>query len=336
MVLKHPTKNVVMPLSILDLVMVNAVDGSPGQSMQNSLDLARHAERWGYKRYRLAEHHNTKGIASTATSVLVGFIAAGTSTIRVGSGGVMLPNHAPLVIAEQFGTLESLYPGRIDLGVGRAPGTDIGTAMALRRNLDGLEEDFPNGVVELQSYLGPPKPEAKVRATPGEGLKIPIWLLGSSIFSAQLAAMLGLPFAFAGHFAPAYLDIAIEMYRDRFKPSETLKEPYVLAAVNVVAADTDKEARRLFTSMQLRALEMIRGNQTPLQPPVNEIDGACSKHEKEAVDQRLRYSFVGGPATIKMGLESFLDRTWADEIMAVSHIYEHAARLRSYEILSSL
>ena len=336
MVLKHPTKNVGIPLSILDLVMVNAVDGSPGQSMRNSLDLARHAERWGYKRYWLAEHHNTKGIASTATSVLVGFIASGTSTIRVGSGGVMLPNHAPLVIAEQFGTLESLYPGRIDLGVGRAPGTDIGTAMALRRNLDGLEEDFPNGVVELQNYLGPPKPETQVRATPGEGLKIPIWLLGSSIFSAQLAAMLGLPFAFASHFAPAYLDIAIEIYRDRFKPSETLKEPYVLAAVNVVAADTDKEASRLFTSMQLRALEMIRGNQTPLQPPVNEIDGVCSKAEKEAVDQRLRYSFVGGPATVKRGLESFLDRTQVDEIMAVSHIYEHAARLRSYEILSSL
>jgi luciferase family oxidoreductase group 1 len=336
MVLKHPTKNVGIPLSILDLVMVNAVDGSPGQSMLNSLDLARHAERWGYKRYWLAEHHNTEGIASTATSVLVGFIAAGTSTIRVGSGGVMLPNHAPLVIAEQFGTLESLYPGRIDLGVGRAPGTDVGTAMALRRNLDGLEEDFPNGVVELQNYLGPSQPGTKVRATPGEGLKIPIWLLGSSIFSAQLAAMLGLPFAFAGHFAPAYLDIAIEIYSDRFKPSEALKEPYVLAAVNVVAADTDKGASHLFTSMQLRALEMIRGNQTPLQPPVNDIDGACSKAEKEAVDQRLRYSFVGGPATVKRGLESFLDRTWVDEIMAVSHIYEHAARLRSYEILASL
>jgi luciferase family oxidoreductase group 1 len=199
-----------------------------------------------------------------------------------------------------------------------------------------LEEDFPNGVVELQSYLGPPIPGAKVRATPGEGLKIPIWLLGSSTFSAQLAAMLGLPFAFAGHFAPAYLDIAIEIYRDKFKSSETLREPYALAAVNVAAADTDKEASRLFTSMQVRALEMIRGNQTPLQPPVNEIDGVCSKHEKEAVDQRLRYSFVGGPATVKRDLESFLDRTQVDEIMAVSHMYEHAARLRSYEILSSI
>ncbi len=228
MALKHPTKNVGTPLSILDLVMVNAGGGSPGQSMQNSLDLARHAERWGYKRYWLAKHHNTKGIASTATSVLIGFIAAGTSTIRVGSGGVMLPNHAPLVIAEQFGTLESLYPGRVDLGVGRAPGTDISTAMALRRNLDGLEEDFPNGVMELQNYLGPPKPGAKVRATPGEGLKVPIWLLGSSTFSAQL----GLPFAFASHFAPAYLDAldtAVAAYREGFKPSETLKEPYVFS-----------------------------------------------------------------------------------------------------------
>jgi luciferase family oxidoreductase group 1 len=304
--------------------------------MRNSLDLARHAELWGYKRYWLAEHHNTKGIASTATSVLVGFIAAGTSTIRVGSGGVMLPNHAPLVIAEQFGTLESLYPGRIDLGLGRAPGTDISTAMALRRNLDGLEEDFPNSVIELRSYFDPSKPDTQVRATPGEGLNIPIWLLGSSTFSAQLAAMLGLPFAFASHFAPAYLDIAIEVYSDRFKPSETLKEPYVMAAVNVVAADTDKEASRLFTSTQLRALEMIRGNQTPLQPPVKDIDSVCSKAEKEAVDQRLRYSFVGGPATVKRNLESFLDRTQVDEIMAVSHIYDHAARLRSFEILSSL
>jgi len=253
MVLQHPTKNTGIPLSVLDLVMVNAGDGSPRQSMQNSLDLAQHVERWGYKRYWLAEHHNTKGIASTATSVLVGFIAAGTSTIRVGSGGVMLPNHAPLVIAEQFGTLESLYPGRIDLGVGRAPGTDIDTAMALRRNLNGLEEDFPNGVIELQNYFWPLKPGTKVRATPGEGLKIPMWLLGSSTFSAQLAAMLGLPFAFASHFAPAYLDIAIETYRDRFQPSETLKEPYVIAAVNVIAADSDKEANCLFTSTQLRA-----------------------------------------------------------------------------------
>jgi luciferase family oxidoreductase group 1 len=337
MVLQHPSKNQDIPLSILDLVMVNN-DGSPSQSMQNSLDLAKHAERWGYKRYWLAEHHNIKGIASTATSVLIGFIASGTSTIRVGSGGVMLPNHSPLVIAEQFGTLESLYPGRIDLGLGRAPGTDIRTAMALRRNLDDSEEDFPNSVIELIDYLGLPKPETEtqVRATPGEGLKIPIWLLGSSTFSAQLAAMLGLPFAFASHFAPTYLDKSIEIYRNKFKASETLKEPYVIAAVNVVAADTDKEANHLFTSIQLRALGMLKGSQMPLQPPVNDIDSVCSKSEKYAVDQRLKYSFVGGPATVKKNLESFLKQTQVEEIMAVSHIYEHLARLRSYEILSSL
>jgi luciferase family oxidoreductase group 1 len=335
MVLQHPSKNLDIPLSILDLVMVN-IDGSPSQSMQNSLDLARHAEWWRYKRYWLAEHHNIKGIASTATSVLIGFIASGTSTIRVGSGGVMLPNHSPLVIAEQFGTLESLYPGRIDLGLGRAPGTDMMTAMALRRNLNGSEEDFPNDVVELMEYLGLPKPETQVRATPGEGLKIPIWLLGSSTFSAQLAAMLGLPFAFASHFAPAYLDKSIEIYRNKFKPSETLKEPYVIAAVNVVAADTDKEANRLFTSIQLRALGMLKGSQMPLQPPVNNIDSVWSIPEKHAVDQRLKYSFVGGPATVKKSLVSFLKQTQVDEIMAVSHMYEHSARLRSYEILSSL
>ncbi len=333
--LQHPSKNQDIPLSILDLVMVN-IDGSPSQSMQNSLDLAKHAERWGYKRYWLAEHHNIKGIASTATSVLIGFIASGTSTIRVGSGGVMLPNHSPLVIAEQFGTLESLYPGRIDLGLGRAPGTDIRTAMALRRNLDNSEEDFPNSVIELMDYLGLPKPETQVRATPGEGLKIPIWLLGSSTFSAQLAAMLGLPFAFASHFAPIYLDKSIEIYRNKFKASETLKEPYVIAAVNVVAADTDKEANHLFTSIQLRALGMLKGSQMPLQPPVNDIDSVCSKSEKYAVDQRLKYSFVGGSATVKKNLESFLKQTQVEEIMAVSHIYEHSARLHSYEILSSL
>jgi luciferase family oxidoreductase group 1 len=268
---------------------------------------------------------------------LIGFIAGGTSTIRVGSGGVMLPNHAPLIIAEQFGTLESLYPGRIDLGLGRAPGTDIVTAMALRRNLGGSEEDdFPNSVMELKSYFDQPKLERQVRATPGEGLRVPIWLLGSSLFSAQLAAMLGLPYAFASHFAPTYLDAAVAVYRERFQPSETLKKPYVIAAVNVVAADTDKEANRLFTSLQLRTLEMFRGKQTPLQFPVNDIDSVWSQKEKHAVDQRLKYSFVGGPATVERNLESFLDLIKIDEVMAVSHIYEHSARLRSYEILSYL
>ncbi len=315
--------------------MVNT-DGSPRQSMRNSLDLAQHVEQWGYKRYWLAEHHNIKGIASTATSILIGFIAGGTSTIRVGSGGVMLPNHSPLIVAEQFGTLESLYPGRIDLGLGRAPGTDKMTAMALRRNLDSSEEDFPESVIELQNYFKTPKPGTWVRATPGEGLEIPIWLLGSSIFSAQLAAMLGLPFAFASHFAPAHLDTALKIYREKFQSSETLKEPYIIAAVNVVAADTDKEANRLFTSIQARVLGMIRGTPITLQTPVENIDSLWNGSEKYAVDTMLKYSFVGGPELVKKDLQSFLDRTHVNEIMVVSHIFDHTARLRSYEILSAL
>lgn len=323
-------------MSVLDLVVVNA-DGSPSQSMRNSLDLARHVERWGYKRYWLAEHHNIKSIASAATSVLIGFIAGGTSTIRVGSGGIMLPNHSPLIIAEQFGTLESLYPGRIDLGLGRAPGTDRLTAMALRRgNLDESEEDFPNSVLELMNYMASPSTDKEVRATPGEGLNIPIWLLGSSIFSAQLAAEWGLPFAFASHFAPAHLESAINIYRERFQPSKSLKEPYIMAAVNVFAADTDEEANRLFTSVQQMALGMIRRSYGLLQPPINNMDDMWNELEKYAVGERLKYSFVGDPIKVKSGLESFLNRTGVDEIMGVSHIYDHAARLRSFEILSSI
>ncbi len=316
--------------------MVNA-GSSPNQSMQNSLDLARHVERWGYNRYWLAEHHNIPGIASAATSVLIGFIAGGTSTIRVGSGGIMLPNHSPLVIAEQFGTLESLYPGRIDLGIGRAPGTDRLTSMALRRGiLDESEEDFPNSVEELMNYLAPQTITKEVRATPGGGLNIPIWLLGSSIFSAQLAAARGLPFTFASHFAPAYLESAVNIYKERFQPSKTLQEPYVMAAVNVFAADTDEEASRLFTSVQLMALGMIRRNHGLLQPPIDNIDEIWDQLEKYAVGERLKYSFVGNPSKVKKGLESFLNRTQVDEIMGVSHIYDHTARLRSFEILSSL
>jgi luciferase family oxidoreductase group 1 len=333
---KHPRKKTDLPLSVLDLVMVNA-DGTPSQSMRNSLDLAQHVELWGYKRYWLAEHHNMKGIASAATSVLIGFIAGGTSTIRVGSGGIMLPNHSPLIIAEQFGTLESLYPGRIELGLGRAPGTDRLTAMALRRgSLDESEEDFPNSVEELMNYFSPQTAGREVRATPGEGLNIPIWLLGSSMFSAQLAAELGLPYAFASHFAPAYLEPAVNIYRERFRPSKTLKEPYVMAAVNVFAADTDEEANHLFTSVQLMALGMIRRNHGLLQPPVNNMNDIWDQLEEYAVGERLKYSFVGGPSTVKKGLEFFLNRTQVDEIMAVSHIYYHAKRLRSFEILSSI
>ncbi|WP_458720856.1 LLM class flavin-dependent oxidoreductase [Candidatus Nitrosocosmicus sp. R] len=332
----HLGKKINLSISVLDLVMVNA-GSTPNQSMQNSLDLARHVERWGYNRYWLAEHHNIPGIASAATSVLIGFIAGGTSTIRVGSGGIMLPNHSPLVIAEQFGTLESLYPGRIDLGIGRAPGTDRLTSMALRRGiLNESEEDFPNSVEELMNYLEPQTITKEVRATPGEGLNIPIWLLGSSIFSAQLAAARGLPFAFASHFAPAYLESAVNIYKERFQPSKTLQEPYVMAAVNVFAADTDEEASRLFTSVQLMALGMIRKNHGLLQPPIDNIDEIWDQLEKYAVGERLKYSFVGNPSKVKKGLESFLNRTQVDEIMGVSHIYDHTARLHSFEILSSL
>ena len=315
--------------------MVN-IDGSPAQSMKNSLDLAQHVEQWGYKRYWLAEHHNIKGIASTATSILIGFIASGTSKIRVGSGGVMLPNHSPLVIAEQFGTLESLYPHRIDLGLGRAPGTDRLTAMALRRNLNGLEEDFPDSVNELINYFDSTISDKKVRATPGEGLNIPIWLLGSSLFSANLAAILGLPYAFASHFSPTYLEAAVKLYRENFQPSKSLSEPYVIAAVNGVVANTDKEAKYLFTSMQLRALGMIRGNQSPLLPPVNDINEVCNKLEKYSIDQRLKYSFVGDSTNVKKDIEIFLNQIQINELMVVSHIYDHIARLRSYEILSSI
>ncbi|HKR74502.1 MAG TPA: LLM class flavin-dependent oxidoreductase [Candidatus Nitrosocosmicus sp.] len=334
--MQNPTTKSELPLSVLDLVMVNA-GGSPAQSMRNSLDLAQHVEKWRYKRYWLAEHHNIRGIASTATSILIGFLAGGTSSIRVGSGGIMLPNHSPLIIAEQFGTLESLYPGRIELGLGRAPGTDRFTALALRRgNVEETEDDFPNSVKELMGYFNPEEPNKMVRANPGEGLDIPIWLLGSSMFSAQLASAWGLPFAFASHFAPAYLESAVNIYREKFQPSAHMKQPYVMVAVNVFAADTDKEANRLFTSVQQMALGMIRRNHALLQPPVDNMDKMWDPLEKYAVNERLKYSFVGEHKTVKKGLESFLNRIHIDELMAVSHIYEHGARLRSFEILSTL
>jgi len=322
-------------LSVLDLVTIPA-GSTPTAAMKNSLDLAQHTEQWGYKRFWLAEHHNSKSIASTATAVLIGYIAGGTTNIRVGSGGVMLPNHAPLIVAEQFGTLESLYPGRIDLGLGRAPGTDQLTAMALRRNLHDSVDEFPNNVAELQSYLGPADPAARVRAVPGEGLQVPIWLLGSSTFSAQLAGIMGLPFAFASHFAPTLLDTALEIYRDSFQPSASLAAPKAIACVNVVAADTDEEAHRLATSLYLFALGIIRGNSMPLQAPVEDIDAVWDGSERYAVHQMFRYAFVGSPDTVEKKLQAFLNQTQVDEIMVVSHIYDHAARLRSYEILSRL
>ena len=323
-------------LSVLDLAPV--ISGkTPADSFRNSLDLARHVENWGFKRYWLAEHHNMEGIASSATSVLIGYIAGGTSKIRVGSGGVMLPNHAPLVIAEQFGTLESLYPGRIDLGLGRAPGTDQLTAAALRRQLRGAEADFPENVKELRNYFAPRNKQISyVRAIPGEGLNVPIWLLGSSTYSAQLAAILGLPFAFASHFAPNYLFDALKIYRDRFQPSENLKEPYALACVNVIAADTDEEAKRLATTLYQFFLGVTRGTAKPLQPPVETMDGLWNEYEKQAVQHQVYYSFVGSKKTVKEELQAFLDKTQVDEIMVVSHIYDHSARLRSYQILSEI
>ncbi|TGE28462.1 LLM class flavin-dependent oxidoreductase [Hymenobacter metallicola] len=324
-----------VPVSVLDLAAI--LEGStPADTFRHSLDLARHAEQWGYTRYWLAEHHNMASIASSATAVLIGHIAGGTSTIRVGSGGVMLPNHAPLVVAEQFGTLASLYPGRIDLGLGRAPGTDPLTARALRRDAHGAVNDFPEQVQELQTYLSADNRTSRVRAMPGEGLDIPMWLLGSSTYSAQLAGMLGLPFAFASHFAPTHLQAALQLYRNSFQPSEHLDKPYAAACVNVIAADSDAEAERLATSFYQFALNIIRGTSRPLQPPVPSMQGLWNDLEEEAVGQMMAYSFIGGPTTVQQQLQNFLRFTQVDELLAVSHIYDHSARLRSYKILSDI
>ncbi|MCA1565324.1 MAG: LLM class flavin-dependent oxidoreductase [Acidobacteria bacterium] len=321
--------------SVLDLAPVKD-GGTIAETFRETLDLARHAEEWGYRRYWLAEHHNMPGIASAATAVLIGHVAGGTETIRVGSGGVMLPNHAPLVIAEQFGTLASLYPGRIDLGLGRAPGTDQRTARALRRHLAAIEDDFPRDVAELQSYFAPVRPGQAVRAVPGAGLNVPIWLLGSSLFSAELAATLGLPFAFASHFAPDYLMHALEVYRSRFRPSEALDAPYAMVGVNVFAADTDAEARRLFTSLQRQFVNLRRGVPGLLQPPDDTLEGNWSEMERAGVEHMLACSVVGSPETVRRGLESFIDRTQADEIMVTAQIFDHAARLRSFEIVAGV
>ena len=324
-----------IPVSVLDLVPILA-GKTATDSFQRSLELAQHVERLGFKRFWMAEHHNMAGIASSATSILIGYIAGGTSTIRVGSGGIMLPNHAPLVIAEQFGTLESLYPGRIDLGLGRAPGTDQLTAMALRRDIRGAGTEFPDNVQELQSYLAPANPTTRVRAVPGEGLNIPIWLLGSSTYGAQLAGLLGLPYAFASHFAPSLLQAALQVYRDSFQPSATLSRPYAMVAVNAVVAATDVEANYLASSIYLSFLNVIRGTSKTLQPPTDNLDELWEPSEKYAVEQMLRYSFVGSPQTVKNKLQGFLNETQADEIMIVSHIFDQAARLRSYELISEI
>jgi luciferase family oxidoreductase group 1 len=324
-----------IPFSVLDLCPICA-GATAADAFRNSADLARHAERWGYKRYWLAEHHNMPGIASAATAIVIAHVAAATKTIRVGSGGVMLPNHAPLVIAEQFGTLESLFPGRIDLGLGRAPGTDQRTAWALRRNMTASDDQFPRDVMELQTLLGPEEPGQAVRAVPGVGLKVPIWLLGSSLFSAQLAAILGLPFAFASHFAPDLMMQALELYRGQFQPSETLEKPYAMLGLNVFAAESDAEARRLFTSLQRQFVNLRRGHPTPLQPPLASTEGQWTATEQAGIDRSLAEAIVGSPETVRSGLEAFLARTGADELMLTAQIYDHNARLRSFEIVAQI
>ncbi|MGE0008050.1 MAG: LLM class flavin-dependent oxidoreductase [Parvibaculaceae bacterium] len=325
------------------MIAFSALDLSPitegataADALRNTLDLARHAEAWGYKRYWLAEHHNMSGIASAATAVVIGYVAAGTSTIRVGAAGIMLPNHSPLVIAEQFGTLESLHPGRIDLGLGRAPGTDMLTSRALRRDLAAAADRFPQDVVELQVYFDDPEPDQKIRAVPGAGLKVPLWILGSSLFGAQLAAHLGLPFAFASHFAPDALHQAIGIYRERFQPSHQLARPYVAVAANIIAADSDEEARRLFTSLQQSFVRLRRGQPGQLPPPVDNIDDFAAPHEKAGADHALVCSFVGTGARIGPEIAGFLDATRADELIVSGHIFDHEARLRSFEIAAGV
>ncbi len=323
-----------IPLSVLDLAPV--VQGSDAaQAFQRSLDLARHAERWGYRRFWLAEHHGMPGVASAATAVVIGHVAAGTSTIRVGAGGIMLPNHSPLVIAEQFGTLASLFPGRIDLGLGRAPGSDQGTARALRRPATA-GDDFPQDVVELMSYFDPVHPGQRVQAVPGAGLDVPVWILGSSLFGAQLAAMLGLPFAFASHFAPAMLDQALAIYRERFEPSERLASPYAMVALNAFAADTDDEARRLFTSLQQAFVNLRRGTPGLLPPPDESFPSTLTPFEQGMIDEMLSCTVVGSPESVRQGLEAFVERTGADELIVASQVFDHAARLRSFEIVAEV
>jgi luciferase family oxidoreductase group 1 len=324
-----------IPFSVLDLSPI-VEGGTAADALRNSLDLARHAEEWGYQRYWVAEHHNMTGIASAATVVVIGHIAAGTRTIRVGSGGIMLPNHAPLVVAEQFGTLESLFPGRIDLGLGRAPGTDQLTAQALRRDLATNAEQFPQDVLELQAYLDDVQPGQQIRAVPGAGLQVPLWILGSSLFGAQLAAMLGLPFAFASHFAPDALQPALEIYRRHFKPSRQLDKPYAMVAANIIAADSDAEARRLFTSLQQAFVKLRRGMPGKLAPPVDDINTVASPQDLAGLNHSLVYSFVGAPETVVRGLRSFLQMTQADELIISGHIFEHAARLHSYELAARI
>ena len=320
-----------VPLSVLDLVPV--VEGAtPRDALRNSLDLARHAERLGYRRFWVAEHHNMPAIASAATAVVIAHLAAGTSTIRVGAGGIMLPNHAPLVIAEQFGTLESLYPGRIDLGLGRAPGTDEKTMRAMRRGPEDAAH-FPHDVQELQAYLAPVAEGQRIQAVPGGGLRVPLWILGSSTYGAQLAAMLGLPYAFASHFAPDMLMHALAIYRARFKQSAQLDRPYAMPTINVIAAETDAEARRQFTTLQQAFANIGRGRPALIKPPIDDIERFWTPEEKARASHMLTYSIVGGPETVRRELRQFVETTGADEVMIVATLHDHAARLRSYEIV---
>ena len=321
-----------LPLSVLDLAPI-VEGGTAAQAFNNSLDLARHAERWGYRRYWLAEHHNMPGIASAATAVLIGHIGAGTSTIRIGAGGIMLPNHAPLQVAEQFGTLASLFPGRVDLGLGRAPGTDHAAAFALRRTLQANPDEFPRDVVEVLDYFRDSQPGQQVIAVPGAGLRVPVWILGSSLFGAQVAAALGLPFSFASHFAPQLLHQAIDIYRERFTPSEYSQAPYVMLGVNIVAADTDADARFLASSGRQSFASLRAGRPIALPPPSKEWERDPS--DWSDLSNQTRVSFVGAPATIKGQIDEFIAATQADELIAVAHIYDHEARLRSYELAAA-
>ena len=322
-----------VPLSVLDLAPI-VEGGTAAQAFRNALDLAQHAERWGYHRYWLAEHHNMPGIASAATAVLIGHIGAGTSTIRIGAGGIMLPNHAPLQVAEQFGTLASLFPGRVDLGLGRAPGTDHAAALALRRTLHANPEEFPSDVMEVIDYFRDAPAGQQVRAVPGAGLRVPIWILGSSLFGAQVAAALGLPFAFASHFAPQLLQEASAVYRERFTPSEHLQAAYLMLGVNIVAADSDAEARFLASSGRQSFANLRAGRPTTLPPPSKEWERDPADRTDAA--NQTRVSFVGAPDTIRDQMKEFAAATGADELIAVSHIYDHAARLRSYELAKQI
>ena len=324
-----------IPFSVLDLSPITT-GSDAGRSLRNSLDLARHTEAWGYRRYWLAEHHSMPGIASAATAVVIGHVAAGTSTIRVGAGGIMLPNHAPLVIAEQFGTLEALFPGRIDLGLGRAPGSDQTTVRALRRNLTSDPDQFPQDVMELLHYFAPAEAGHGVMAVPGVGLKVPLWILGSSLFGAQVAAALGLPFAFASHFAPAMMLQAIEIYRSRFRSSEQLERPYLMLGFNLFAADSDVEARLLATSMQQAFVNLRRGRPTQLPPPMENHGDQLPPADKAMLAEVLSCSAIGSAQTVRSALSAFMERTQPDELMMTSQIFDHSARLHSYEIAAQV